>query len=191
MLIPLMGGGLPPETNQWDIQGTLTKPFFADDLLPNIREALSKEVGLQAVAPSTNPQPPTPDDVEQTAADIKAVLLDLSRETRADVILLLAGSDGGEGVVAHIGAYDAKALEALSLQVTVTLQAAQAVARSLGHPDVPFRHNMFESSARRLYIMTLPEDLVLVVVTPMSTNLGTVRHNLRRAARDLAALALT
>jgi CheY-like chemotaxis protein len=191
MLIPLMGGGLPPETREWDLQGTLTKPFFADDLLPNIREALSKQVGFQAVARPPSPQQETPDDVEQTASDIRAVLLDLGRETRADAVLLLAGSDGSEGTVAHIGAFDGQALEALPSLVTATLQAAQAVACFLGQPDVPFEHNMFESSSQRLYVMTLPGDLVLVVVTPISTNLGTVRHNLRRAARELAALALT
>ncbi len=240
MLIPLMGRGLPPETNEWDIQGTLSKPFFADDLLPSIHDALSKQVSFQAAARPAINQPPTPADVErtpadvertpadvertpadvertpadvertpadveqtpadveqtpadveQTASDIRAVLLDLERETRADDVLLLAGSDGGEGVVAHTGAHDVQDLESLSSLVTMTLQAAQAVARSLGQPDVPFEHNMFESGTQRLYVMTLPGDLVLGVVTPISTNLGSVRHNLRRAARELAALALT
>jgi CheY-like chemotaxis protein/predicted regulator of Ras-like GTPase activity (Roadblock/LC7/MglB family) len=190
MLIPLMGGGLPPETRAWDLQGTLTKPFFADDLLPNIQEALSKQVGRQTTDPPTSPQPQMLDDVEQTASDIRAVLLDLGRETRADSVLLLAGGDGG-GVVAHTAALDAQALAALPSLVSTSLQAAQAVAHFFGQPDVPFEHNMFESSTQRLYVMTLPGDLVLVVVTPVSTHLGTIRHNLRRAARELAALALT
>jgi CheY-like chemotaxis protein/predicted regulator of Ras-like GTPase activity (Roadblock/LC7/MglB family) len=191
MLIPLMGGGLPPETHEWDIQGTLTKPFFADDLLPNIEEALSKQVETHSASRPTIDQPEPKDDVEQIASDIRAVLLDLGREIRADAVLLLAGSDGAEGVVAHTTALDVQELEALSSLVTETVQAAQAVARFLGQPDVPFEHNMFESGAQRLYAMTLPGDLVLVVVTPISTNLGTVRHNLRRATRELAALALT
>jgi predicted regulator of Ras-like GTPase activity (Roadblock/LC7/MglB family) len=191
MLIPLMGGGLPPETSEWDIQGTLTKPFFADDLLPNIRNALSKQVGARNANPPAAPEPEVLDDVEETASDIRAVLVDLEREARADTVLLLSGGDGGEGVVAYTGAHSAQDLEALSSLVTEALRAAQAVARYLGQPDAPYVHNMFESDAQRLYIMTLPEDLVLVVVTPMSTNLGSVRHNLRRAARELAAVALT
>jgi CheY-like chemotaxis protein len=191
MLIPLMGGSLPPETREWDFQGTLTKPFFADDLLPNIQEALSKQVGSQAAAMTTRSQGTMPDDIEQTASDIRAVLLELERETRADAVLLLAGSDGDDGVVAHTGAVDAQALEEFSSLVAAVLQAAQAVARFFGQPDVPFEHNMFEGSAQRLYVMTLPGDLVLVVVTPISTNLGNIRHNLRRTARELAALALT
>ena len=47
---------------------------------------------------------------------------------------------------------------------------------------------MFESDRSRLYIMTLPGDLALVIVTPINTPLGTIRHNLRRASRHLARL---
>jgi CheY-like chemotaxis protein/predicted regulator of Ras-like GTPase activity (Roadblock/LC7/MglB family) len=191
MLIPRMGGGLPQETSKWDIQGTLTKPFFADDLLPSIEDALSKQVGFRNANPSAPLQTETFDDVEDAASGIRAVLVDLGRETHADAVLLLAGSDGGEGVVACTGAPNVQDLEVLSSLVTEALRAAQAVAKYLGQPDAPYEHNMFESAAQRLYVMTLPGDLVLVVVTPMSTNLGSVRHNLRRAARGLAALALT
>ena len=191
MLIPLMGGSLPPETHEWDIQGTLTKPFFADDLLPNIQKALSKQVDSEAHALPDEARLRMPDDVEQTASDIEALLLDLSRETHADAVLLLVSGDGGAEVVAHTGTLDVQALETLSSLVTGTLQAAQAMTRFLGQPDEPFEHNMFEGSGIRLYVMTLPGDLVLVVITPMSTNLGTIRHNLRRTARELAALALT
>jgi predicted regulator of Ras-like GTPase activity (Roadblock/LC7/MglB family) len=70
-----------------------------------------------------------------------------------------------------------------------TIRAAQAAARFLGQPDRPFEHNMFESDSLRLYAMSLPGELLLTVVTPTSTPLGTIRHNLRRAARELSRLA--
>ncbi len=45
---------------------------------------------------------------------------------------------------------------------------------------------MFESSSVRLYALALPGERLLAVVTPVSTPLGMVRQNLRRAGRDLA-----
>ncbi len=49
MVIPILGQDLPPETRQLDIQGALSKPFFADDLLPNVevvRDERSRHRGL-------------------------------------------------------------------------------------------------------------------------------------------------
>ena len=42
MLIPLAGKSLPAEIQRSDIQGILSKPFFADDLLPSIENALTR-----------------------------------------------------------------------------------------------------------------------------------------------------
>jgi hypothetical protein len=50
---------------------------------------------------------------------------------------------------------------------------------------------MFEAGDWRLYVLVLQPALLLAVVTPLSTHLGTIRHNLRRAGRDLTGLALT
>jgi predicted regulator of Ras-like GTPase activity (Roadblock/LC7/MglB family) len=44
---------------------------------------------------------------------------------------------------------------------------------------------MFESDSLKLYMMVLRDDQLLLVVTPHTTRLGTIRHNLRRAARAL------
>ncbi len=72
-----------------------------------------------------------------------------------------------------------------------TIRAAQATAHFLGEPDRPFEHNMFETNSLRLYAMSVPSDMLLAVITPTSTPLGTVRHNMRRSARELALLAPT
>jgi CheY-like chemotaxis protein len=188
VLIPLMGEDLPPEVHELDIQGALSKPFFADDLLPSIRDALVKKV-----SPRLRPPAPWPASrsVEQPATDIQAVLAGLARETNADMILLVSYAADNTRVVAHLGVSDDDRAETLAGFVLVTVSAAQAAAHFLGQPDQPFEHNMFEDGSLRLYAMILPGSLMLVVVTPTSTPLGTIRHNLRRAGRDLAVRALT
>jgi len=65
------------------------------------------------------------------------------------------------------------------------VRTAQAAGRFLRQPDAPFEHSMFESGTLRLYVLALPGERLLAVVTPVSTPLGMVRQNLRRAGRDL------
>jgi CheY-like chemotaxis protein/predicted regulator of Ras-like GTPase activity (Roadblock/LC7/MglB family) len=211
VLIPLLGEDLPPEARQLDIQGTLAKPFFADDLLPNIREALAKEVSPPPSQPTPTPAPtPTPTPapasreplripalrrrlprpVSRSAADIKSELLELAHETNSDAVFLLS-TVNEEAVVAHASNLDKAAVDTLADLCVTTAQAAGAIASFWNQPEALFEHNMFESGSLRLYIMVVPENLLLVVITPISTQLGTIRHNLRRAARSLANLALT
>ncbi|MGD8487396.1 MAG: response regulator [Anaerolineae bacterium] len=198
MLIPLMGEELPPEASQYDLQGTLSKPFFADDLLPRIKKALAKQVTAPQPIPDASTaaaalaQPaidPTPGP--SPAGDVQGVLADLARETRADVVLLVSTVEGDEQIVAQITALDRLDLAELAALSITTVQTARATAQLLGQPDVPFEHNMFESQSLRLYIMTLPGEVLLVVVAPATTALGTVRHNLRRARRALVGVSLT
>jgi CheY-like chemotaxis protein len=194
MLIPLMGEELPPEADKLDIQGTLAKPFFADDLLPGIEEALARQVGLpepQPLAQTAAAEPEESAPVGDSLLGIQAVLSDLARETAADTVLLLAANADSAGVLAHASTLDAEKVEMLSNLILTAVRAAQETARFLGQPDVPFEHNMFEGGGQRLYAMTLPSDLLLVVATPVVTPLGTIRHNLRRASRSLGDLALT
>lgn len=191
MLIPLMGEDLSPEAHQLNIQGTLTKPFFADDLLPNIEEALAKQIGAPHAQPSPEPVPSVPQPIEETATNTQGILLELARETNASAVLLISSSAGNEGIVAHASTLDGRGLDAFTYLIFATVQAAQAAGRFLGQPDAPFEHNMFESQSLRLYIMAMPQDLLLVIITPVSTPLGTIRHNLRRAGRTLANMALT
>jgi len=185
VLIPLMGEEVPAEAQAWGIQGTLSKPFFADDLLPRIGEALSKEV-VPPARPTSSAGP-----ADQAPGDIQSLLMDLARETQAEAVFLFSKEPGREGVVAHTSTLDGERLDALAYMIFAAVQAAQAVANFLGQPDRPFEHNMFENDNLRLYIMTLPQNLQLVIVTPLSTPLGTVRHNLRRSVRQLRSLALT
>ena len=189
MLIPLMGKDLPPEAHQLGIQGALAKPFFADDLLPNIRDALAKQVGPPTTQPATRPATPPP--VSQAPPDRQSVLSELAHETNADAVLLLSMATGHDRVIAHVSTLDPSELEMLADLSIATIRAAQATGHCLGQPDTPFRHNMFESDSSRLYIMTLPKERLLMVLTLISTPLGTIRHNLRRAVRSLDHLAST
>ena len=195
MLIPLMGEDLPPEARELDIQGILTKPFFADDLLPKIRQVLVKQVGPPAAQPLPSPAP-IPRQLEsrppvQPAEDVQGLLSELVRETNASAILLLSTETGSEGVLAHVSTLDESALDAF-LHLTIdAIRAAQAAGHFLGEPDQPFEHSIFEGTSNRLYIMALSERLSLVVVTPIGIPLGVIRHNLRRARRELGMSALT
>lgn len=180
MLIPLLGESLPSEVHQFGFQGVLSKPFFADDLLPSIEEALSKQVNQTAPSPAPAPAP-----APQASAEIEALLQDLSRETYAETVLLLSLKAGDEQLVAQASSLDGARTAALADVSIAAVRAAQAAARVLGRPDRPFEHHMFEADSLRLYAMCVPENLLLVVVTPTSTPLGTVRHNLRRTARSL------
>jgi DNA-binding NtrC family response regulator len=184
MLIPIMGESLPPEVEQSDIQGTLSKPFFADDLLPSIENALSKAIHLAEPHADPDPSPEL-----QASAEVKAILHQLAREIYADAVLLLSTRDGTGHLIAHASSQDEKSTMTLANLSMDTIRAAQAAARFLGQPDSPFEHNMFESDSLRLYAMSLPGEMLLTVVTPTSTPLGTIRHNLRRAARELSQLA--
>ncbi len=189
MVIPMMGEDLPLETLELDIQGTLSKPFFADDLLPNVKEALAK----QAVPPTARPTaPPSASRSPQAVApDLQAILAELTRETNADAVFLLSMTAGDHQAIAHLSTLGRAKLEMLADLIIGAVRSAQAAARLLGQPDRPYEHNMFESETHRLYVMTLSSDRLLLVVTPISTPLGTIRHNLRRAARHLADQPLT
>jgi CheY-like chemotaxis protein/predicted regulator of Ras-like GTPase activity (Roadblock/LC7/MglB family) len=182
MVIPLMGRDLPPEAHEMDLQGALSKPFFADDLLPAIKDALVKRVNPATPQPSTPLA--TPRSAPQSPSGLQPILSELAHEINADAVLLLSTTDGDEKVVAHVSTMDRSSLETLS-----DLGIATAVGRSLGQPDKPFEHNMFESDSQRLYMMALPRDRLLVVITLISTPLGTIRHNLRRAVRGMDELA--
>ena len=185
MLIPLLGESLPSEMLQLDIQGVLSKPFFADDLLPSIQEALSKQVNpaIPLPAPKPAPAPQAPDEME-------AVLRELSRETFAEAVLLVSLRQGDEQLITQASSLDSTKTAELADLSIAAVRAAQATARVLGEPDRPFEHHMFETDSLRLYAMYVPEDMLLVVVTPTSTPVGMIRHNLRRTARSLAQLGI-
>jgi len=203
MLIPLMGADLPPEAGELDIQGTLTKPFFADDLLPGIKKALTRRVSRpQPAQPAERPTPSTPktDPANrpaptgpaaapggaETQSGLRSVLVELAHETAADSVLLLSIGAAGPKVVAHVSALGVKRIDELAALIYDSTRAAQKVAGFLEQSEAPFEHNMFEGSRLRVYALALSAELLLVVVTPIGTPLGTIRHNLRRARRDLA-----
>jgi predicted regulator of Ras-like GTPase activity (Roadblock/LC7/MglB family) len=199
MLIPLMGGGVPPEAEQLDIQGILSKPFFADDLLPSIKGALAAKVKppsvriapLNETMPSSIqqvPPPPSAMPAPQAPADLRNTLSELAHETNAEATLLLFTAGGEARVMASMGSLDDARLETLTDLSTAIVRATQKTNQVWGQLDETFIHYMFESESLRFYIMVLPGDRLLILVTPITTALGTLRHNLRRAARHLSAM---
>lgn len=193
VLIPLMGQSLPPEAYELNFQGTLSKPFFADDLLPRIREALAAPVAAvrpAAASPAAAPLAARRAAKIEPGSRVQELLLDLARETRADLVALLSLQGRGR-VVAQVGRPGEEAADSLAGLSLNLLQAAQRLACFLGGPDLPFEHNMFESESHRLYILSLPGYLGLLLAAPLEAPLGAVRHNLRRAGRELTKIALT
>lgn len=218
LVIPLMGEELPPEARKLDIQGSLSKPFFADDLLPRIEAALSRQVGkgyededddyegekeeeeaaekeAQAEKEGTDEESVTaepaagrrqpPPLAAETDAEIRDVLAELARETQADSVLLISAAAHQQEVMGYSSTLSSSDIEKLAGLVVAAVQAARAAGRFTGQPDGCFEHNMFEGNSSRLYVMALPQDLLLVTITPIHTPLGTVRHNHRRAVRQL------
>ena len=200
VLIPLMGQAVPAEAHELSVQGTLSKPFFADDLLPRIQAALSAPVAAvppAAPAPAATPAaPPAASRPGARAGDalpasrVQSLLLELARETRADLVAVLSMQGGGR-VVAQVGSRGKGTAESLAEPCLAALRAAQRLGRLLGQPDVPFEHNMFESDSFRLYMLSLPGNLCLFLAAPLEAPLGAVRHNLRRTGRQLAGIPLT
>jgi CheY-like chemotaxis protein/predicted regulator of Ras-like GTPase activity (Roadblock/LC7/MglB family) len=184
VLIPLMGQAVPPEAHGLQIQGVLSKPFFADDLLPCIDRALAAPLGAAA------PKPATRAGRIEPAPRLQELLLDLARETRAELVAVLS-LEGKGRVVAQVGKPGGEAAESLAGLGLEALQAGQRLARFLGQPDHPFEHNMFESQSFRVYVLSLPGDLGLLLAAPLGDPLGAVRQNLRRAGRELAGMPLT
>lgn len=213
VVIPLMGEELPPEARKLDIQGSLSKPFFADDLLPRIEEALSRQVGkdyeemkeeVEEEEMGKEDQEEKEDSAEQrvaaepeagrrqsprltveTDAEVQDVLSELARETQADSVLLISTAADQQEVMGYSNTLRGSDIEKLADLVVGITQAARAAGHLAGQSDSYFEHNMFEGDSSRLYVMALPQDLLLVTVTPIHTPLGTVRHNHRRAARQL------
>jgi predicted regulator of Ras-like GTPase activity (Roadblock/LC7/MglB family) len=102
------------------------------------------------------------------------------------MVVLLSTAEGQSQVLAHSSILRPADLNTLAEFGLAALDAAQRVANFLGQGDRPYEHNMFENEDSRLYVMVLPDDLALLVVTSVHTPLGTIRHNLRRARRQLA-----
>jgi DNA-binding NarL/FixJ family response regulator len=183
ILIPLMGESLPAEALQLDIQGVLSKPFFADDLLRRIKETLARQVYPHPLPPAA--PPPAAHQASQTDFDVQAALRELASETSAEAVLLVTVSKGEEKIIASVGILDKARLRKLAQLSLDAIQAAQATASLLDQPNKPFEHNIFESDSVRLYVLALPDTNVLILAGPSSTPLGTIRHNLRRTARNL------
>ena len=135
------------------------------------------------------PSAPAPSPEPQVSAEMETILVQLAREIYADTVLLLSTREGDEHLIAHASSLDEAGMMMLANLSIASVRAAQATALFLGQPDRPFEHNMFETDSLRLYVMSVPENMLLAVVTPTSTPLGTVRHNLRRSAREMALLA--
>ncbi|MGQ9600083.1 MAG: response regulator [Anaerolineae bacterium] len=188
MVIRLKGEDLPAEVQDLNLQGTLSKPFFADDLLPSIQEVLAKEVYSPARAPSPMPESRSGAPV---VSDVRDILLALARETHADAVLLISKSGDSPAVLAYGGSINQDRAKQLAEMSMTMVQSTQSFVQFLEQSDAPFEHHIVEGNLLRWYILTLPGNLWLVMVVPLSTSLGIIRHSLRQAKRDLASLVLT
>jgi CheY-like chemotaxis protein/predicted regulator of Ras-like GTPase activity (Roadblock/LC7/MglB family) len=183
MLIPFVGSGMPPDIEGLQVQGTLTKPFFVDDLLPSVRQALAQPVAASTRHSEKGPRRDQP--IRQTQDRLGIALSELNRELNADTVLLLSEKMKGDPVIAHVSSLNGARLSSLAAQCIKMIEASRAAASFGGRADSSGQHSMFEDETQRLYMVGLPDDRLLVVSTPASTSLGTIRHNIRRAVRHL------
>ena len=140
------------------------------------------------MAPAEEPAPSreqSPRLAAEADAEIQDVLSELARETQAETVLLISAGAQQREVMGHSSTLRDPELEQLAGQVVTLVETAQAAGRLAGQGSSAFAHFMLEGTDARLYVMVLPQDLLLLTVTPIHTPLGTVRHNHRRAGRQL------
>jgi DNA-binding NarL/FixJ family response regulator len=210
MVIPLMGQDVPSEVTKLNIQGTLSKPFFLDDLLPRLQRALtlpppgsqpaagaspSRPEPESVVVPATGPagsarpgvESPQPATYAQTEPiDSKAIrqaLFELVRETGADAAIFV----GPASLVVKEGILDRGRAQALAQQVRRALETSRHVSQFLEGASKPLAHQILEGAGTRLYIQALSPLHALAVLTPLQTPLGVVRVNMQRTGRVLQA----
>jgi CheY-like chemotaxis protein len=183
ILIPLLGSSPPSELPGLNIQGVLSKPFFIDDLLPSVGTALAEPVEI--TTPLVEKEPPSDQHSSQVPERLQAALAELSHELNADAILFLSRDRGGDPVIAQHSSMNGARLRSLANLCLKMLNASRAAASFFGQPEGNVVHNMFEDEKRRLYMVGLPDGKLLVVSTPASTSLGTIRHTIRRTLRHL------
>ncbi len=209
MLIPLLGEDLPVQAAQMDIQDTLPKPFFLDELLPKLERALALPPPRPQSAPVVPPPQPEPhlapapavapkDSVPRRkvgidrptapaparppyGAEIREALFELVREIGADAAVLV----GPGGLSIHEGILDPGRADALAQQVRHTLETSRHVSQFLEGASHPLAHQILEGTRTRLYIQTLSPIHALAVLTPLRTPLGIVRVNVQRTSRAL------
>lgn len=207
MLIPLMGEELPVDTAEMDIQGTLSKPFFVDDLLSRLESALALPPPRTAPSPATPRPSPTPHRTPDRAVEpeptasiadlaelpasrfpaedtIRQALFELVRETAADAAVFV----GPTGLVVHEGVLDSGRADALAQQVRHTLETSRRMSQFLEGSNAPLTQQILEGVRTRLYVCVLSPGYALAVLTPLGTTLGLLRVNLQRTSRSLQRL---
>jgi CheY-like chemotaxis protein len=212
MLIPLMGEDLPTEATEMDIQGTLSKPFFVDDLLPRLESSLAlppprtqppPAMSRPSPAPhrppdrAVEPEPAAPRPAASTADlegappgrvpaedAIRQALFELVRETAADAAVFV----GPAGLVVHEGVLDSGRADALAQQVRHTLETSRRVSQFLEGSNAPLTQQILEGVRTRLYVCVLSPGHALAVLTPLDTTLGLIRINMQRTSRSLQRL---
>lgn len=189
MLIPLAGDVPPPDLLELNIQGTLSKPFFVDDLLPSVRDALAQPAEMPTRKLETGS---SPDHQGAPISErLRGTLAELNRELNADTVLLLSESHDTARVIFQSSSLNGSRLRSLAELCTKMMQASRAAANLARHSAGTVLHNMFEDEQHRLYMLGLPSGMLLVVSTPTSTPLGTIRHNLRQVIRKLTEEVLS
>ncbi|RME74803.1 MAG: response regulator [Chloroflexi bacterium] len=114
--------------------------------------------------------------------EILRLLNDLNREVRAEVILLVAGTE----LIAQAGMLSREqSLQLAQLMIQIAQASAQA-ARFLGEPNGQFVQSLHEGDAYRLYSLSLSEGVLLSLALSSNVPLGMIRHQCRQIAGKLA-----
>ncbi|OQY49119.1 MAG: hypothetical protein B6242_00300 [Anaerolineaceae bacterium 4572_78] len=113
--------------------------------------------------------------------DIIEQLKDLNGEVRAEVILLMAGTE----LIAMAGNLSEEKAQELALLVAQDNNIASQAAALLGERDKTFEQSLHEGNQYRLYSYTLEEGVVLTLAVGMNVPLGMLRHQTRRTGRRL------
>jgi len=192
MLIPLDGATLPPEAEDLDVQGVLTKPFFLPDLPGCVADALSKPLGAGIDSPpSEAPEDGAAPDEEQDqigvershTRDVGQEMKALSQEVNADAVIL---SDGEE-LIAYTGRLSEEGMSELAQAVTGSWRTSAHVAQILGQEQVRFELSMGGGNYL-LYSLDVVDEVVLSVASRAGVPLGIIRHRTRATADAVRVL---
>ncbi|MBE9508433.1 MAG: response regulator [Chloroflexi bacterium] len=194
MLIPLDGAELPPESNDLDVQGVLTKPFFFPELPGRIADALARPVAGIAVASHVDGPGDVGTGVMDTASgrsveecdsttDIVQEMTALAQEINAEAVIL---ANGGR-LVADTGRLSAETATRLARAVAESWHTPARATPILGQERLRFKQGK-EGDRHLLYSLVVAEDVILSVALRANDPLGMVRHRIKATADSLRRL---
>jgi DNA-binding response OmpR family regulator len=194
ILIPLAGDVLPEGLGDLDVQGVLPKPFFLPDLPGLLDTAMTQPVReskelIGASEPKEEKAQAVVDAALQDAPrtwspQVVQELENLAREVNADAVLMTRAGR----ILESVGRLDEDQLSALAHIVWQSSQLSNQVAEALGRGQKHYEQSV-EGDEHALYTLTIVGDVLLSVILGPDVTLGLLRHQTKRAAKRLYALA--